>query len=488
MQIWVAGYASAYELEHVARLFFSAANLTPDYPSGRPDAVIVRLSKTRMLCGVRQNGLCAVRFLPRPKQIAETEYAHAKLLFLLLCEATGTRPPWGMLTGVRPVHLVHDLHKKGMDDAAVRHWMVDDYFVKPQKQALAAEIAHVQQPILAGNTPRDYSLYLSIPFCPSRCSYCSFVSRTTAESGALIAPYVDALCRELEETSILARELGLHLRTIYIGGGTPTAISAAQLRQLLQTVQENFAISAVQEYTVEAGRPDCTTLEKLRLIKEYGATRISINPQTLSDTVLAAIGRKHTAQDIITCFENARAVGHQNINMDLIAGLPLDTVESFQKSLAGVIQLKPENITVHTLTLKRASSLVIDHAAQRYGDVAAMVDMAQAALTAAYQPYYLYRQKGTLQNLENTGYTLPHFAGLYNVYIMEEVHTILSTGAGGSTKLVEHLAQGGARIERIFNHKYPIEYLKHFDAVLARKEGVKKFYGECTDLDSKTTG
>ncbi|MEG2595197.1 MAG: coproporphyrinogen dehydrogenase HemZ [Ruthenibacterium sp.] len=486
MQISVAGYKSAYELEHVARLFFPAADLTPRYPARQPDAVIVRLSKTRMLCGIRQNQRCAVRVLPRPAEDDKTEYAHAKLLFLLLCEVTGTRPPWGMLTGVRPVHLVHELCAKGMDDAAVEHWMIDDYFVNPQKQALAAKIARVQQPILADGTPRDYSLYISIPFCPSRCSYCSFVSRTTAESGALIAPYIDALCRELAAIQALAQNLGLRLRTIYIGGGTPTAITAPQLRQLMQTVRDNFDIASVQEYTVEAGRPDCTTPEKLRIIKEYGATRISINPQTLSDTVLAAIGRKHTAQDIITCFENARAAGHTNINMDLIAGLPLDTKDGFQKSLSGVMALKPENITVHTLTLKRASSLVIDHAAGRYGDVATMVDTAHTMLADGYQPYYLYRQKGTLQNLENTGYTLPDFAGLYNVYIMEEVHTILSAGAGGSTKLVEHLAQGGARIKRIFNHKYPIEYLKHFDEVLRRKEGVTDFYGKCTNLDSET--
>ncbi|MEG0896100.1 MAG: coproporphyrinogen dehydrogenase HemZ [Ruthenibacterium sp.] len=486
MQIWVAGYKSAYELEHVARLFFPAADLAPRYPAGKPDAIVVRLSKTQMLCAFRQNGRCVMRKVPRPAQTEKTEYAHAKLLFLLLCDAVGTRPAWGMLTGVRPVHWMHDLHAKGMDDAAVARFMVDDYFVSPKKQALAAQIAQIQKPILAGNTPRDYSLYISIPFCPSRCSYCSFVSRTTAESGAQIAPYVDALCKELVAIKTLAQTIGLRLRTIYIGGGTPTAISAPQLRQLMQTVRENFDISAVQEYTVEAGRPDCTTIEKLRIIKEYGATRISINPQTLSDTVLAAIGRKHTAQDILTCYENARAVGHHNINMDLIAGLPLDTPASFEKSLVGVMALAPENITVHTLTLKRASSLVIDHAARQYGDAAAMVDTAQALLAERYQPYYLYRQKGTLQNLENTGYTLPAFAGLYNVYIMEEVHTILSAGAGGSTKLVEHLQQGGARIERIFNHKYPIEYLKHFDAVMRRKEGVNTFYGKCTNLDSET--
>ena len=339
-----------------------------------------------------------------------------------------------------------------------------------------------QAPVLALNTLRSYSLYISIPFCPSRCSYCSFVSRTTAESGSLIEPYVQALCRELAEISALARRNRLRLETIYIGGGTPTAVSAAQLRTLMQAVRDNFDVPAVREYTVEAGRPDCTTPEKLAVIKEYGATRISINPQTLSDEVLAAIGRRHTAQDVLDCFAQARRLGHGNINMDLIAGLPLDTPARFAQTLQGVLALAPENITVHTLTLKRASNLVIEHAPNAYGDVARMLDSCALLGENGYEPYYLYRQKGTLQNLENTGYTRPGYAGLYNVFIMEEVHTILSAGAGGSTKLVGP----DGHIRRIFNHKYPLEYIERFDVVQARKQGVDDFYAKYADLDPET--
>ena len=325
----------------------------------------------------------------------------------------------------------------------------------------------------------DCSVYAGIPFCPSRCSYCSFVSRTVGDksSRALVAPYVDCLCKELAATRAAADAAHLSIKTLYIGGGTPTSVNAQQLRQLMGTMAEQFDLPALEEFTVEAGRPDCTDEEKLRIIKEYGATRISINPQTFSDEVLRNIGRRHTAQDILDCYRTARRVGHDNINMDLIAGLPGDTVEGFRHSLQTAIDLDPENITVHTLTLKRASNLVVEHRDADYADVAAMVESCELLEKAGYRPYYLYRQKGTLQNLENVGWCKPGYECLYNIYIMEEVHTILSAGAGGSTKLVAPGARHG-KIERIFNYKYPTEYIDRFDTILARKEGVKQFYDQ----------
>lgn len=482
MEIYIRGMESGYEPEHVARLFFNPALLAKRWPAHHKDAVCILRRKNRYVCGVRMNGLCAVRTaeLSEDTQPKQAEYEICRMLFLLLCEATGRRPAWGMLTGVRPVRLVHDMRRAGKTPQEIEDFFRKKYFVSSEKYRLAIETADNQEELLAYNTPRSYSLYISIPFCPSRCSYCSFVSRTTAESGKLIEPYVTALCEELRDISELAQRNRLKLETIYIGGGTPTAISAAQLRRLMQTVQQYFDVSAVREYTVEAGRPDCTTPEKLEVIKEYGATRISINPQTLSDKVLHAIGRKHSAQDILDCYAEARRIGHKNINMDLIAGLPLDTPESFADTVQGVLKLAPENITVHTLTLKRASNLVIEHAPDAYGDVARMIEGCSVLGDAGYTPYYLYRQKGTLQNLENTGFTRPGFAGLYNIYIMEETHTILSAGAGGSTKLVGP----DGRIERIFNHKYPLEYIERFDVVKARKQGVDDFY-EKYDLDSE---
>ena len=344
---------------------------------------------------------------------------------------------------------------------------------------MAKSIADLQRPVLERAQPMDCSVYAGIPFCPSRCSYCSFVSRTVGDksSRALVAPYVDCLCKELAATRAAADAAHLSIKTLYIGGGTPTSVNAQQLRQLMGTMAEQFDLPALEEFTVEAGRPDCTDEEKLRIIKEYGATRISINPQTFSDEVLRNIGRRHTAQDILDCYRTARRVGHDNINMDLIAGLPGDTVEGFRHSLQTAIDLDPENITVHTLTLKRASNLVVEHRAADYADVAAMVESCELLEKAGYRPYYLYRQKGTLQNLENVGWCKPGYECLYNIYIMEEVHTILSAGAGGSTKLVAPGARHG-NIERIFNYKYPTEYIDRFDTILARKEGVKQFYDQ----------
>ena len=242
----------------------------------------------------------------------------------------------------------------------------------------------------------DCSVYAGIPFCPSRCSYCSFVSRTVGDKAtrALVQPYVDKLCAELTAIRETADRCGLHIRTFYIGGGTPTSLSAAQLEQLMSHIAKTFDLAKLDEYTVEAGRPDCTDAEKLRIIKKYGATRISINPQTFSDQVLQNIGRRHTAQDIIDCFAAARAAGHKNINMDLIAGLPGDTVEGFEASLRQAIALDPENITVHTLTLKRASNIVVEHRAADYADVAAMLGKCSLLADAGYRPYYMYRQKG----------------------------------------------------------------------------------------------
>ena len=476
MNICVRGLASVYEPENVARLFFANARLVRRLPQ-KEDAVLARAGR-RLAAGVRLGGKCTVLYAPAPADEKQAEYELASLVYELLKQVTGIRPPWGKLTGVRPVRIIHDRRAAGLSEEDIHRLFVGKYDCTEEKFRLAKSIADLQKPILAARGPRDYSLYIGIPFCPSRCSYCSFVSLSTQREGKLMDPYLDALCNEVRPMRDQAERCGLVLKTIYIGGGTPTALSADGLRKLMGTVAECFDLSGLEEYTVEAGRPDCTNAEKLAVLKEYGATRISINPQTFSDEVLARIGRKHSAADILRCFEEARAAGHDNINMDLIAGLPGDTVEGFEKSLSTAISLSPENITVHTLTLKRASNLVIGSAAADYGDVAAMLEKCGALSEAGYRPYYLYRQKGTLQNLENTGWCKPGKEGYYNIYIMEEVHSILSAGAGGSTKLVQ---PGGDRIQRIFNYKYPAEYINGFDTILQRKEGVSEFYARYLD-------
>ncbi len=482
MQIYIKGLSSAYEPENIARMFFPGATPAKAY-CRKEDMVFAWAGKYKMVAALRKNGVCKCCTAPLPEQPEQLEFALSTLVYNLLTEATGMRLPWGKLTGVRPVRIIHDKRAAGYTDEQIEALFCQDFDCTKEKYQLAKSIADLQRPILASRKPTDYSLYIGIPFCPSRCSYCSFVSRTLGRDQTMVQPYVDKLCQEVRAMKQQAEQCGLSLKTIYIGGGTPTSLSADQLRQLMGTVRECFDLSQLEEYTVEAGRPDCTDEEKLQVLKEYGATRISINPQTFQDDVLVNIGRKHTAEDIRRCFAQARAAGHTNINMDLIAGLPGDTVEGFKQSLKIAIEMDPENITVHTLTLKRASNLVIENREEAYADVAEMVDACEALAQAGYQPYYLYRQKNTLKNLENTGWCKPGYEGYYNIYIMEEVHSILAAGAGASTKLCQ---PDGDRIERIFNYKYPTEYIEGFDVILQRKEGVSEFYARY--LDSQTTG
>ena len=484
MNIYITGLGSGYEVEHLVRLFYPMAPLTLTPPEEGTDCVWAEKRPDSLWAMVRQGGKSQTAEAPLPIPVEEggetPEFALASLTYDLLRSWTGIRPPWGKMTGVRPVRLVHDKRAAGWTEEEI-----DDFFLKrfdcsPEKYGMAKAIADLQEPILkAGSAPKTYSLYIGIPFCPSRCSYCSFVSCNLDRDRKMVQPYVDCLCREVEEIRIQADKAGLTLCSIYIGGGTPTSLSADQLRQLMGTVRANFDLSKVVEYTVEAGRPDCTDAEKLAVIREYGATRISINPQTFSDEVLAGIGRRHSAQDILDCYADARRAGHEDINMDLIAGLPGDTVAGFEHSLRQAIALDPENITVHPLTLKRASNLVVEHRAAAYDDVSAMLESCRELADAGYRPYYMYRQKGTLQNLENIGWAKPGCECLYNIYIMEEIHTILSAGAGGSTKLVIP-GQRRGKIERIFNFKYPTEYIDRFEEILARKQGVEDFYARYT--------
>ena len=493
MQIVLRGPSAGYEAEHVARMFFPDAVLAGAdevLAEDGPDLIAALDGSVTQLVYLRQGGMLFWKAAPVSRDLApkQREYALCRMLYTLACEHTGIRPPWGMMTGVRPVRIIHDMRDAGATEDQIRHRFLEEYDCTPKRYDMALSIADLQRPVLEKSAPMDCSVYAGIPFCPTRCSYCSFVSRTVGDKStrALVEPYVDCLCRELTATRQAVDDCGLRVRTLYIGGGTPTSLTAPQLRKLMAHMADIFPLSQLQEYTVEAGRPDCTDEEKLRILKEYGATRISINPQTFSDEVLRNIGRRHTAQDILDCYRTARAVGHDNINMDLIAGLPGDTVEGFRRSLETAISLDPENITVHTLTLKRASNLVVEHRAAAYDDVVAMLQNCELLYQAGYRPYYLYRQKGTLQNLENIGWSKPGRECLYNIYIMEEVHTILSAGAGGSTKLVMP-GQRRGRIERIFNFKYPTEYIDRFDTVLDRKKGVKRFYDAYLQTDPAQT-
>ncbi|MBQ9913623.1 MAG: coproporphyrinogen dehydrogenase HemZ [Clostridia bacterium] len=398
----------------------------------------------------------------------------AVMLFGLLCSYTGYTPPWGILTGVRPAKLMTKLISSMGEEKAVAYFM-NELKVSEEKTALALMVAKNEAPLMQVNTEKSYSLYISVPFCPSRCSYCSFISHSNESAKKLMPAYVEKLCEEIRATGAIARELGLKAESIYMGGGTPTALTAELLKRVTDAVSESFPVSSVREYTIEAGRPDSITDEKLEIIKSCGATRISINPQTFSDDVLKAIGRNHSSQMTVDAFLAAREKGFDNINMDLIAGLPTDTAENYEATLRRALSFSPENITVHTLALKRSSAIVTEKRGTNSGQaVSEMLSFTQKTLLSeGYIPYYMYRQSKCLGNLENVGWAKKGYEGLYNVYMMEEIHSVFAVGAGAVTKLK---APYDSSIERVFNYKYPYEYIGSFDEIIKRKEQIKIFY------------
>jgi oxygen-independent coproporphyrinogen-3 oxidase len=371
--------------------------------------------------------------------------------------------------------------RREMGSIAAYRDFTNRLWVTPAKAALAAAVAAAEEPLIEMTRANTFSLYVGIPFCPTRCSYCSFVSHSigTPEAKKLIAPYLEKLEEEICRTAEIADRLGLQLASVYIGGGTPTTLSAEQLERLLKQITACFGAGAENEFTVEAGRPDTITREKLDALR---GKRISINPQTMHDSVLEAIGRKHTAVLAVECYHMAREMGFTQINMDLIAGLPTDTAEGFADSVRQVAALRPENVTVHTLALKRSSVLKATADPFRGAqEIAAMLQSAEETLSAAgYRPYYMYRQSASLGNFENIGRTLPGHICRYNIDMMEETHTILACGAGAVTKLVGQThaedEPSGPPLLRVFNYKYPYEYISRFGELMERKKQITDFY------------
>ena len=377
-------------------------------------------------------------------------------------------PAWGALSGVRPTKITTK-HMLGGGTAASADKLLEDvYFVTPERRELAIRCS--ESTVKAANllSKGDLSLYIGIPFCPTRCSYCSFVSRTVGKRTELLEPYLQALMREMQLTGKLLESSGRKVRTIYIGGGTPTTLTASQMANLLDAVQASFDLSRCIEFTVEGGRPDTLNAEKLRTIRAHGADRMSINPQTMEDHVLRACGRPHTAADVIRAYREAEDAGFKAINMDLIAGLPADSCDGFRRSLDAVAALDPANITVHTLALKKGADLFEKRenlpTAQ---DVTQMVAYAGKTLSSlGYKPYYLYRQKYMSGSFENVGWSRDSLDCLYNIYMMEEVHSILSLGGGGMNKV--NFPDGS--LQRFHNPKFPEQYIEGIDSVLRQKE------------------
>lgn len=469
-----------YETEKLARIFLPFEKILTSPVCNEENFAVTGIEDGNAFAKLQLSGK-TVRFSERvsdgmPK--SETELLICAQLFKCFREITGYSPEWGMLTGIRPAKLFLRYASKYGEDKAEEIFR-EKYFVSKNKARICRITSKAEENIISLSDEKSFSLYISVPFCPSRCNYCSFVSHSVEKAAALIPEYTNLLIEEIKSVADTVKEIGLRLETVYMGGGTPTTLSAEQTARVMNAVNTSFDVSGLREFTVEAGRPDTVTEDKLRAVKNGGATRISINPQTLNDEVLLNIGRKHTVNQFYSAFDTARKIGFDNINTDLIAGLTGDTYESFRNTVDGIASLSPESVTVHSLSVKHASSLGTGEKSTVFGEngaASAMVNYSYEKLCeCGYFPYYMYRQSKTVENLENVGYSKQGKEGLYNVYIMDETHSIIACGASAVTKLRQY---GTENIERIYNYKYPYEYVGRFDEMLKRKEKIREFYSD----------
>lgn len=477
MNLYIDSHTFHYEMENLLRAFFvyDKINVIKEYDQLIKPYVLTSFTDCISVT-VQIDDFSKTLTAPKNFDDEKDELCMAQLMYDILCEYHNTTLPWGILTGVRPIKLLRRfIDKMGASDAT--KYFADEFKVSKEKLELALITQKAERDILDLSQRDSFSLYISIPFCPSRCNYCSFVSQSIEKAKYLIDDYVDLLCKELVYTAQIAKKLSLRLESVYMGGGTPTTLSAQQMDRVLSVVNTHFDMSNCREFTVEAGRPDTITREKLLAIKKNNVDRISINPQTLNDTVLSIIGRRHSAQDAIDAFMLARECGFDNINMDLIAGLQGDNYDSFVDTLDKVRALSPESITIHTLSLKRSSNLNTNKVDIDIGiknETTKMLEYSQNVLICdEYIPYYLYRQSRMAGNLENVGWSKKGCESLYNVFVMDETHTILACGAGAVTKLKDYYSD---KLVRIFNFKFPYEYNTRFDELIDRKNEIEEFY------------
>ena len=497
MILEISGGISKYYAESLALLFFPGSKF-PENPTLDCDNIKITMS----VCEHNGTATGSVTIASEEKTsdaeyTVPSEVALRKSGEMLLKVAvggamlkagesfTGVYPPWGMLTGVRPAKMAMDIMNRGFSSAETENILREDFICTESKAKLAVKTANCESVYVTEKTRGECSVYIAIPFCPSKCSYCSFVSFTSEKLLSLIPEYLSYLCEDIKNIFELINKIGRRVSCVYIGGGTPTVLNSSQLETLLSCICECIDVSSLDEFTLEAGRPDTITEEKLKIAKDSGVTRISVNTQTLNNEVLSNIGRHHTDSDFFKAYEIAKRSGIRDINVDLIAGLPGESAESFANSLDKIIELDPTNITVHTFYAKRAAEVVKkNREIYRLMDIETQkaVEYSQKALLeAGYIPYYMYRQKNTTANLENVGYSKHGHEGIYNIMMMEEIHSVFGAGASAMTKLVSP-DERSMKIIRICETKYPYEYLdNHKTSVYKEKrkhlwEQTEKFY------------
>ena len=486
MKLELRGHDERYVVEQsLMNLFPGEKPVYEPIGPGEDNWAVITVDDAPGLCRVTvelsHQGKTASQHLDAPlsgtdfEQEGQRRHAIGRCFFLAARAVTGDTPPWGMLTGVRPDKPATWALAEGRAPEDVRAMLEQAYFVTPDRAALAVETGAAALAVSRDLAPRDIAVYVGIPFCPTRCAYCSFVSQSVEKSFALVEPYVDALVAEIRAGGEMVRRAGLRVRSFYMGGGTPTTLTAGQMDRVLTAWEASFDRDGCREVTVEAGRPDTITADKLAVLQSHGVTRISVNPQTMEDHVLRAIGRRHTAAAIDEAMELVGRYHFPHVNMDLIAGLPADSPEGFCRSLDRCLDYGTDNVTVHTLALKKGSRILLEGLpVPGPEDVAAMLDYAAPTLRGrGYAPYYLYRQKYMSGSFENIGWSHPGAQCLYNIEIMSELCSILSFGAGGSTKMV---VPGTNRIQRAFNPKYPKEYIERPEKCLANQAEFAAFY------------
>ena len=471
MKLILKGHEELYAVEQLQMSLFPDKTLEGQAVSSLGRGKVWLTATTTITVGEK-----TTRCSRRLNLVQESVRTRRKLLQQTYYQAAlphlGQAPAWGALSGVRPTKLTTKHLLEGGKPLSAYKMMQEEYFVTPERARLAVACSASTVAAYEKQTDGDLSLYVGIPFCPTRCAYCSFVSRSVGKRTELLDPYLEALYKELALTGKLLQESGKRVRSVYMGGGTPTTLSADQMAKLLDTIYESVDLSGCLEFTVEGGRPDTLDAEKLRTIRQHGADRMSINPQSMVDSVLRASGRPHKAEDVLRSYAQAVDAGFTAINMDLIAGLPTDTYEGFCHSLDTVAALNPANITVHTLALKKGADLFEQKVDLPSGaEVARMVEYAGTRLTEkGFRPYYLYRQKYMSGSFENVGWSRDGLDCLYNIYMMEEIHSILSLGGGGMNKV----NLPGGRLERFHNPKFPEQYIEQIDSVLKQKEELFK--------------
>ena len=491
MKLYLAGHSYKYAVEQMLMQILEGERpvFVEEKPPADENHAVVTLdrhgayvaSRTRLRYGGRTFTGDAVNSRAPVSDSADYDRECQRLIKLSFFRAarkiTGRELPWGATTGIRPSTLLTRMMRSGVDIDTAERRLIRNYYVSQERARLARDCAGAEIAARSTLEPRDIALYVGIPFCPTRCAYCSFVSHSVEKSFKLLSPFVEALKDEATALSEVVSAFGLRIVSVYIGGGTPTTLTAEMLEDLLSHLRRVFGLTALREYTVEAGRPDTITHEKLAVLKSHGVTRVSVNPQTMSNKVLALIGRQHSAADTLAAYELTRDVGFESINMDLIAGLPGDTPEGFAQTLRQILELNPENLTIHTLSLKRGTRVTLENTPIPDGNaVSEMLSHALRELrTCDYRPYYLYRQKFTSGGFENTGWGKQGFDSLYNIIMMDELQPVLALGSGVSKLVVPDGFRQAGRIERIFNPKYPYEYIERREEI-ARKQRHREFF------------